>query len=63
MDERVILDDDLTFLTESPHIGTPCLLCDEPIDLGPYGYYSNQVPRVCDDCKQLWKKLKEANND
>jgi hypothetical protein len=46
------------------HICTPCLLCGETIDLGPCGYgYSNKVPRICDDCKELWKKLKEANKN
>ena len=38
---------------------TLCLLCGKQIEI-PHPVY---VAKVCDECKELWQKIKEKEND
>ena len=37
---------------------TPCLLCGKSIEI-PHPRYA---PKVCDECKEIWNRLKELQN-
>ena len=37
---------------------TPCLLCGKQIEI-PHPIYGS---KVCDECKELWRKIKEKDN-
>lgn len=39
-------------------LGRPCLLCDKIIPIR----WTQEPPRICDDCKALWKKIKEQES-
>lgn len=41
-------------------IGKPCIICDETIEVSQVEamFYAG-IPRVCDECKQAMKELKE----
>ena len=38
---------------------TPCLLCGKGVRVN----FPNSAPMVCEDCKTLWKKIKEKENE
>lgn len=39
--------------------GKPCLLCGKGVRVN----FPNSDPMVCEDCKALWKKIKEKENE
>jgi hypothetical protein len=38
--------------------GTPCLLCGKIISIPNPAH----APKICDECKEMWKRLKELQN-
>ena len=56
-----MIEDNIETIKVEPHpcqVGTNCIICDEFIPLGFWGYGS-YIPtiRICDECKKRLRKL------
>ena len=46
-------------LVEKAELVTPCFLCGELIPI----FHEIRVPKICTDCRNLWKKIKEKDSE
>lgn len=52
-------ENEIAVIANSAEYVTHCLLCGDSITT----MYPNRYPKICTDCRNLWNKIKEKDNE